>query len=90
MQMLCRLGNDWGERSSDPEAVPDPRFAGLPLCGAPRAMLWGATTLRSLHRSAGYGLRLAPHDHPDFIRNALSEDLLSASLAPPSVTDPAI
>ncbi|OJY10892.1 MAG: hypothetical protein BGO99_04020 [Nitrosospira sp. 56-18] len=31
------------------------------------------------HRSPGYDLRRAPYDHPDFISNALSENLFSAS-----------
>jgi hypothetical protein len=36
--------------------------------------------LRSWHRSPGYDLRRASYDHPDFISNALSEDLFRAVL----------
>jgi hypothetical protein len=57
--------------------LPDPRFAGAlgPRSGEPlRCAPW--------HRSFGYGLRRAPYDHPDFISNALSEYLFSASLNP--------
>jgi hypothetical protein len=49
--------------------LPDPRFAGPlgPRSGAPPCCApW--------HRSPGY-------DHPDFTGNALSEDLLRASLS---------
>jgi hypothetical protein len=38
------------------------------------------------HLSPGYDLRRAPYDHPDFTSNALSEDLLRASLAVPRGT----
>ena len=53
-----------------------PAAARSPLCGAPRATLWGAWRCAPWHRSPGYDLRRAPYDHPDFTSNALREAYL--------------